>query len=162
MFGNANSRIDIADPGANGIAADLAAARQRFGTVEAIVHETVPVPGSITPVDLRAQDPHGVFGAPMLHLVSGQYPTGAGQAAVTSAVATIFNLQVGSSWSVNGQQRRIVGIVENPKDLQDAFGLVAPGQLSSPSSLSLLFDAARQVRAGLPATGRRRHRAGAS
>jgi putative ABC transport system permease protein len=142
LFGNADSRIDIANPGAAGIAADLAAARQRFGTVEAIAHESVLVPGSITPVDLRAQDPHGVFGAPMLHLVSGQYPTGAGQAAVTSAVATTFNLRIGSTWSANGQQLRIVGIVENPRDLQDGFGLVAPGQLASPSGLSLLFNAA--------------------
>ena len=43
---------------------------------------------------------------------------------------------------MDGRDRRIVGIVENPKDLQDAFGLVAPGQISSPSGLSLLFDAA--------------------
>ena len=86
LFGSANSRIDIANPGVAGIAANLAATRQRFGTVEAIAHEQVPVPGSITPIDLRAQDPNGVFGAPMLRLVSGHYPSGAGQAAVTAAV----------------------------------------------------------------------------
>jgi putative ABC transport system permease protein len=141
VFGAANSRIDIANPGAAGVATDLAAARQRFGTVEAIAHQAVPVPGSITPVDLRAQDPHGVFGAPMLQLVSGRYPSGAGEAAVTSAVATTFSLRIGSTWSVGGQPRQVVGIVENPKDLQDAFGLVAPDQLGSPASLSLLFDA---------------------
>ena len=78
VFGTADARIDIANPGPNGVAADLAAARQRFGTVEAIAHESVPVPGSITPVDLRAQDPHGAFSKPMLHLVSGRYPVGAG------------------------------------------------------------------------------------
>jgi len=141
VFGTANSRIDIADPGAAGVPADLAAVRQRFGTAEAIVHASVPVPGSISPVDLRAQDPAGRFGAPMLRLVSGQYPTGAGQAAVTSAVATTFSLKIGSSWLVAGELRRIVGIVENPKDLQDGFGLVAPGQISSPSVLTLLFNA---------------------
>jgi putative ABC transport system permease protein len=151
VFGTANSRIDIADPGADGVPVDLAAARQRFGTVEAIVHESVPVPGSISPVDLRAQDPHGAFGEPMLHLVSGQYPTGAGQAAVTSAVATTFSLKIGSIWTVDGRDRRIVGIVENPKDLQDAFGLVAPGQISSPSSLSLLFDASSSAVLGFRA-----------
>jgi putative ABC transport system permease protein len=141
VFGNANSRIDIANPSAAGVPADLAAAQQRFGAVEAIVHQGVPVPGSINPVDLRAQDPHGAFGAPMLHLVSGRYPTGADQAAVTSAVATTFSVKLGSSWPVDGRDRRVVGIVENPKDLQDAFGLVAPGQISSPSVLSLLFNA---------------------
>ncbi len=141
VSGTANAQLDIADPGANGVAADLAAARQHFGKAEAIAHENVPVPGSITPVDLRAQDPHGTFSKPLLRLVSGSYPVGAGQAAVTAAVATTFSLTVGSSWSVDGQPLRVVGIVENPKNLEDAFGLVAPGQINSPSSLTLLFDA---------------------
>jgi putative ABC transport system permease protein len=141
VFGTANTRIDIASPGSNGVAVDRAAAAQRFGTVEAIAHVSVPVPGSITPVDLRAQDPHGVFGKPMLRLISGRYPAGAGQAAVTRAVATTFNLKVGSIWTVNGRPLQVVGLVENPKDLQDAFGLVAPGQISAPSSVTLLFDA---------------------
>jgi putative ABC transport system permease protein len=139
-FGTATARIDIANPGPNGVAGDVAAARQRFGTVEAITHEGVPVPGSITPVDLRAQDPHGAFSKPMLHLVSGSYPTGPPQAAVTATVATTLSLTIGSSWSVNGRVLRVVGIVENPKDLQDAFGLVAPGEIDSPSNVSLLFD----------------------
>ncbi|MGZ4619895.1 MAG: FtsX-like permease family protein, partial [Frankiaceae bacterium] len=145
VFGTANSRIEIGSPGAQGVAADVAAARQRFGTVEAIVHANVPVPGSITPVDLRAQDPHGTFSKPMLRLVSGRYPSGAGEAAVTRAVATTFSLKIGSSWPVSGRSLRVVGIVENPKDLQDAFGLVAPGQITSASSLTLLFHSSGSV-----------------
>ncbi len=141
LLGTANARVEIADPGPNGVAADLAAARQHFGAVEAITHESTPVPGSITPVDLRAQDPHGKFGKPMLRLVSGRYPVGAGQAAVTAAVATTFRLHIGSTWSVNGRALRVVGLVENPKNLPDAFGLVAAGQISSPSSVTLLFEA---------------------
>ena len=76
LFGTANARIDVGGPGPSGVAADPAAARQRFGTVEVIVHESVLVPGSINPVDLRAQDPHGTFSAPTLRLVSGQLPGG--------------------------------------------------------------------------------------
>jgi putative ABC transport system permease protein len=139
VFGTANARLEIADPGATGVARDLAAARQRFGTVQAIVHQDVPVPGSITPVDLRDQDPHGVYSKPTLRLVAGHYPAGAGQAAVTAAVATTFSLKVGSTWTVDGQPLRVVGTVENPKDLQDAFGLVAPGEIRAPSSLTLLL-----------------------
>jgi putative ABC transport system permease protein len=141
LFGTADARLDIVNLGSDGITANLAAARQRFGTAEAIAHESVPVPGSTTPVDLRDQDPHGVFSKPMLRLVSGSSPVGTGQAAVTAAVATTFNLKIGSNWSVKGHTLRVVGIVENPKNLTDAFGLVAPGQLSSPSGLTLLFDA---------------------
>jgi putative ABC transport system permease protein len=144
LTGTANTRIDIANPGQQ-VSADIAAARQAFGTVEAIEHENIPVPGSVNPVGLRAQDPHGVYGAPMLRLVSGSYPSGAGQVAMTSAVAATFRLAIGDSWPVNGRTLRVVGIVENPKNLQDAFALVAPGQISSPSSLTLLMDSSGSV-----------------
>jgi putative ABC transport system permease protein len=140
LLGTATTRIDIANPDGH-VSADIAAARQAFGTVEAIEHANIPVPGSITPVDLRAQDPHGVYGAPMLHLVSGSYPSGTGQVAVTNAVAATFSLAIGDTWRVNGHPLRIVGIVENPKNLQDAFALVPPGQIASPSSLTLLTNA---------------------
>ena len=140
MLGTASTRIDIGSPGAHA-RADIALARRTLGTVEVIEHETVPVPGSVTPVDLRAQDPNGVFGAPMLRLVSGSYPTGPGQVAVTASVAATFDLSIGRHWSVDGHALRVVGIVENPKNLLDAFALVAPGQIPSPSSLTLLTDA---------------------
>lgn len=142
VFGTATARIDVGAPGSGGVAADLAAARARFGTVESITHAAAPVPGSITPVDLRAQDPTGAYSRPTLRLASGRYPVTADEAAVTKAVATIFTLKVGSSWSIGSRVLRVVGIVENPQDLQDAFGLLAPGAITSPSSVTLLFDAA--------------------
>jgi len=140
LFGNADARIDISNPGARGVAADLAVAQHLFGKVEAIVHETVPVPGSITPIDLRAQNPHGAFSQPTLRLVSGRYPQGAAEVAVTKSVATTFNLKVGSTWSADRRTLRVVGIVENPHDLQDGFGLVAAGQIASPTGVTLLFN----------------------
>lgn len=141
LLGAANTRIDIGVPG-SGVAADLAAARDRFGTVEAIEHENVPVPGSVTPVDLRAQDPHGPYGAPLLRLVAGSYPSGPAQVAMTSTVAAMFNVKIGADWTVAHRVLRVVGIVENPRDLADRFALVAPGQLPAPSGLSLLTGAA--------------------
>ena len=140
ILGSASTRLDIANPG-SGVDADVASARQVFGTVEAISHATVQVPGSVTPVDLRAQDPHGTYGHPMLGLVSGRYPTGPGQVAMTASVAALFNVHVGDTWAPLGEQLTVVGIVENPKDLGDAFALVAPGQLSAPSSLTILTNA---------------------
>ena len=140
LTGTANTRIDIGAPGQQ-LPAIVAAARQRFGAVEVIEHDSVPVPGSVTPVDLRAQDPHGAFGAPMLRLVSGRYPSGAGEVALTSGAATTFALKVGDSWTVSGRALRVVGIVENPKNLEDTFALVAAGQLSAPASVTLLLNA---------------------
>ncbi|HLY33009.1 MAG TPA: hypothetical protein VKQ07_00625, partial [Jatrophihabitantaceae bacterium] len=118
VFGTANTRMDIDATQANvNVPAELARARQLFGTVEAIEHSNIPVPGSITPADMRAQAEHGPFTSPTLHVVSGRYPSGANEVAVTSGVATTFGLKLGSTWTVNGQVLHVVGTVENPKDL---------------------------------------------
>jgi len=77
----------------------------------------------------------------MLSLVSGRFPVGADQVAVTSGVATAFHLRVGSTWRVGGVERHVVGIVENPQSLLDEFALVAPGQVANPTAVTALFDA---------------------
>ena len=37
----------------------------------------------------------------------------------------------------------MVGIVENPQSLLDEFALVVPGQVTAPTEVTVLFDAAR-------------------
>ena len=106
-----------------------------------IENESVPVPGTQNTFDLRAQDPHGPFGGPLLSLVSGRYPANPDQIAVTSGVAADFNLSIGRSWTVGGVTRRVVGIVENPQSLLDEFALVIPGQVTNPDNVTVLFDA---------------------
>jgi putative ABC transport system permease protein len=115
---------------------------QRAGTVQVIENETFAIPGTINTYQLRSQDPHGPFGAPMISLVSGHYPANADQVAVTSGVATAFHLSVGKSWDVGGVTRDVVGIVQNPQSLLDEFALVVPGQVPSPSQVTALFDVA--------------------
>ena len=73
--------------------------------------------------------------------MSGRYPASAGEAAVTSGVATSLNLKVGSIWREGGVARRVVGVVENPQNLLDQFALVVPGQVPEPSQVTVLFDA---------------------
>ena len=100
-FGTAQDLATFTGPGSR-IAAQIASIEHRFGTVDVIENQTLPVPGSIQTYSLRAQNPHGPFGPPMLSLISGQFPAGAGQVAVTSGVASDFHLAVGSSWTVGG------------------------------------------------------------
>jgi putative ABC transport system permease protein len=136
--GTASLRLDIQSPG--NLAAIATAAQHTLGTVELFADSPIPIPGSTATVDLRAQQPHGHFSSPMLGLVSGRYPVGAGEVAVTRAVLSTLQLRVGQTWSVLGQNRRIVGIVENPQDLSQTFALVAPGQIANPNSVSILAD----------------------
>ncbi len=139
-FGTAQDMATFQAPNPH-LASQIATLEHRFGRVDVIENQTVAIPGSIDTYDLRAQNPHGPFGQPMLSLVAGHYPAGPDQVAVTSGVASTFNLKIGSVWHQGGKARRVVGIVQNPQSLLDEFALVAPGQVSAPTQVSVLFDA---------------------
>ena len=140
-FGTAQEMAAL--PGGPHLAGQIAVLQQHVGPVDVIENQTVAIPGSINTYDLRAQDPHGAFGASMLSLVSGHYPAGPGQVAVTQGVASTFNLNIGDVWHQGGQTRQVTGIVQNPQSLLDEFALVAPGQVSKPSQVTVLFTAPR-------------------
>ena len=139
-FGTAQDLATLQGPGPR-LASQIAALQHRFGRVDVIENQTIAIPGSISTYDLRAQNPRGPFGQPMLTLLSGHYPTGPGQVAVTSGVASAFKLTIGDVWHQGGKARRVVGIVENPQSLLDEFALVVPGQVSGPAQATVLFDA---------------------
>ncbi len=138
-FGTAQDMATF--PGGPHLASQIAALEQRFGRVDVIENQTVAIPGSINTYDLRAQDPNGPFGVSMLSLVAGHYPTGPDQVAVTDGVAATFNLRIGDVWHQGGKARQVTGIVQNPQSLLDEFALVAPGQVSTPSQVTVLFTA---------------------
>jgi putative ABC transport system permease protein len=127
--------------GGSQLAGQLAALQQHVGRVEVIENQTVAIPGSISTYDLRAQNPRGPFGQRLLSLVSGHYPAGPGQVAVTAGVASAFNLKVGDLWRQGGPARQVTGIVQNPQSLLDEFALVVPGQVTTPSQVTVLFTA---------------------
>ncbi|MDQ2814493.1 MAG: hypothetical protein M3Z75_22190 [Actinomycetota bacterium] len=123
------------------LASQISTLQRHYGRVDVIENQTIAIPGSISTYDLRAQNPDGPFGRPMLSLLSGHYPVGPGQVAVTDGVAAAFNLKIGSQWHEGGQTRQVTGLVQNPDSLLDEFALVAPGQVTSPSPVTVLFDA---------------------
>jgi putative ABC transport system permease protein len=121
--------------------ADVAAAQRAFGTIEEIDHQSIAIPGSLSTVDLRAEDPNGKYGHPTLRLVAGRFPTGPGDIAITADAAATFNVHIGDPFVANGVTRHVVGLVENPLNLSDEFALVAPGQANPPAQVTILFDA---------------------
>lgn len=141
-FGTAPNLVTL--PGGDPhLASDVAALRSRFGTVD-VMEASNLVTGSAKAVQIRAADPHGPYGAPMLSLLSGRYPVGAGQVAVTRQLASRYHLHVGSVWRpllASASPLTVVGLVENPQNLLDDFALVAPGQLLHPSQVTVLFAA---------------------
>jgi putative ABC transport system permease protein len=146
-FGTATASVTL--PGDDPhLTADIASLRSRYGAVDVIENQQIST-GSAQQAYLRAQDPHGAYGQPLLRLDSGRYPAGAGQVALTQTLASLYNVRVGGTWHDGGTSYRVTGIVENPANLLDAFALVAPGQLGSPAQVTVLLDAQAAL-PGLP------------
>jgi len=150
-YGTANAVISLPG-GSPHLAAEVAAITQKYGPADVIENQALST-ATTQSVQLRAQDPHGQFGRPLLALDQGRYPTGPGQVALTSQVASLYNVRVGDSWHQGHNTWRVTGIVENPTDLNDAFALVAPGQVTAPTQVTILLNAppgAGQPQAGQP------------
>jgi putative ABC transport system permease protein len=139
-FGTAQDMATFTGAGPR-LAAQIASLEHRFGPADVIENQTQQVPGSISTYQLRAQNPRGPLGAPLLSLISGRYPSAADQVAITAGVASDFNLKTGEIWRAGGLARKVVGLVENPENLLDEFALVRPGQVKSPDQVTVLFDA---------------------
>ena len=139
-FGTAQDLATVSGAGGQ-LAARIGSLQQRFAPIDVIEDRALTVPGSVDTFELRAQDPHGPYGRSLLSLVSGRFPSGAAEVAVTPGLAAELRLQVGSTWSVGGASRRVVGLVRNPEELRANFALVAPGQVDAPTQTRVLFDA---------------------
>jgi putative ABC transport system permease protein len=139
-FGTAHDAATFSGAPAT-VSAQVGALARRFGRVDVIENQAQGIPGSVQTFSLRAQDPRGAFGRPLLSLVSGRYPSGPGEVAVTSGVAGDLHLSVGGTWTAGGISRKVTAIVANPQNLLDEFALVAPGQVTHPDQVTVLFNA---------------------
>jgi putative ABC transport system permease protein len=149
-FGTATHRLDLDRSDPHTLDTEFSAVKVWFGTAEVIGHQPVPVPGSVETLELRTQDPHGPYGAPMLRLRAGRYPAAAGEAAVTDAVAATFQVGVGGTLALDGPARTVVGLVENPGDLDDEFALLSPAAADPPESVTMLVRASHERATALP------------
>jgi putative ABC transport system permease protein len=141
QFGSANHLLQFDGTNPKTLAADIAAARKAFGTIQVIGRRIAAIPGSAQTVEFRAEDPHGPYSGPMLALAQGRYPSGAGHVAVTGQLAQTLGLRIGSRLSLGGHHQTVTGIVENPSDLNDQFALVSPSGAGPPQSVTVLLNA---------------------
>ena len=118
----------------------IAAGMEAFGTIDPVGHRTVAVPGATRSVDYRAQAIDGPYSAPMLTLRDGRAPSGEGDAAVTDGVASMLSLTIGDTIDIDGTARAVVGLVENPNDLDDEFVLIPPAEITNSDSVTMLID----------------------
>jgi len=136
-YGTAAARAKL--PGSDPhLGADIASIQRRWGPADVIETQNITT-GTTQSVQLRAENPHGHYNSPLLSLVSGTYPAGPGQVALTSQVATLDDTHVGGIWQAAGTTWRVTGIVQNPSNLLDEFAICAPGQVAHPTQVILLL-----------------------
>jgi putative ABC transport system permease protein len=139
-FGTGAAQVTL--PGSDPhLAADIAAIARRWGPADLIEKQSITT-GTRQSVQLRAESPHGHYNSPLLGLVSGTYPAGPGQVALTSQVAARYGAHAGGTWHAGGTTWRVTGIVADPSRLADQFALVAPGQLRQPGQVIMLLGPA--------------------
>jgi putative ABC transport system permease protein len=139
-YGAAPAKVTL--PGSDPtLAADIATIQRGWGPADVIENQNIAT-GTTQSVRLRAESPQGHFNAPLLGLVSGAYPAGPGQVALTSQVAALYGAHVGGSWRAVGRTWRVTGIVQDPSNLSDEFALVAPGQVAHPTQVTILLGSA--------------------
>ena len=143
-FGRANHAFLLEDMSPAAVESTVAAARQWFGDADVVAHRAVPIPGSTETVDYRSQDPDGPYAGAMLDVRRGRYPATPGEVAVTDGIADDFGLAVGDSFDLDGSGRVVVGVVENPNGLGDAFALIRPDPAARADLVRLLVDADRE------------------
>lgn len=137
-FGAANQAFTHDGGDSQLLEANMATLEAWYGAIDVIGRRYVPVPGTAELVELRAQDPQGVYSAPMLALRDGRYPTRADEVAVTDSLAESFGLTLNAQFSLGGSEWTVVGLVENPSDLRDRFILVPPAYADPPSTVTIL------------------------
>jgi putative ABC transport system permease protein len=130
------------DPRDGSLASRVAAAEQRFGPVEVVTHETSAIPGTSARLDVRGQAPHGRFSAPTLALRHGRLPRAADEVALTATAADLLDTSVGHRVTLVRRTYEVVGLVENPADLDDQFALVAPHAPRGDETVELLVGSA--------------------
>jgi putative ABC transport system permease protein len=140
-FGDANHSFSLVDPDPLTLPAELERAAAWFGAIDVTRHTTVPVPGSVKNLDLRAQDPAGPFGRPLLDLRTGRYPVADDEVAMTEGAVELLGTSIGQAVELGGRPRHVVGLVENPRNLDDDFVLAPPTALTAPQSVVILVDA---------------------
>ena len=146
IYGTASTLVQLPGntPDLPGVIAKM---EKAYGAASVIDDQPI-VTGQAGGADLRAQDPNAPYTHVLLALDSGRYPTAVGQVAVTSGLAQLYGLRIGSVWRVPasagasaGRAFTVTGIVENPSNLLDEFALVPPGQLAAPQNVRIFLGA---------------------
>lgn len=126
-FGTAQDLAILSSTGPR-LRAEIASLRSSFAKIDVIEDETVRLPGSVQTFELRAQDPHGPFGRPMLSLLAGQNsalnPETISLAGLTLGMLLIALVSVGGFTILAHRRLRALGMLAAQGATEDHVALV--------------------------------------
>ena len=111
-----------------------------FDAIDPIGHRNVAIPGSMDSLDYRAQAVDGAYSGPLLAVIDGRAPSGDDEVALTDGAAETLSATIGDTIEPDGVVRHVVGLVENPSDLDDEFVLLPLAAIDRSDSVRLLVD----------------------
>lgn len=141
--GSAAQRLIVTE-GEGTIQETLRSVEQALGTIETTgIRDARRDQSSLT---FQLSDPPeaSVFGAEPIRLLDGRRPTGTAEIAISPALASQLNLDVGTDFPIDGASRVVVGLVEDPSNINQPIAIVAPGTLDDPEQYSVLAAASGQ------------------
>ncbi len=116
------------------LAAALDSGGHTFGTIETA---TVTVTGTTQRVALRAADATNPVTAPLVSLLDGRLPNGPAEVAISDRA--LADVRLGDEIILGGTGAVIVGLVENPTDLDDEFVLAQSLAAFGPDETQMRF-----------------------
>ena len=119
--------------------AQIAALEHRFGRSRSSRTRPSASPAATRRTSSAPRTRTGPMAEPMIQLLSGHYPTGPDQIAVTPGRGVRAEPHGRRHLATGG--KTVVGMVQNPQSLLDEFALVVPGQVTHPTEVNVLFDA---------------------
>jgi putative ABC transport system permease protein len=140
-FGLASHRLTVSVDNPEQLEQFVADADSWFGGVDVITSRRLSVPGTTERLEIRSQDPAGSLSAAMLALRDGRYPVNADEVALTDGASQLLGASIGDAIELDGRQATVVGLVENPDQLDDEFVLAAQSTEMTPDAAVVLIHA---------------------
>ena len=138
-FGTANQLAQLSGSDSK-LSAEVASIHRHFGPI-ATIESTPLTTGTAQGALLESLNPRAPFVGPLVELSSGGYPRTRDEVALSTQLAQLYQVRIGSTWRAAGRHWRVVGEVQSPTNLDASFALTLPGAIARPATVTVLFDA---------------------
>ncbi|MDY7104248.1 MAG: FtsX-like permease family protein, partial [Actinomycetota bacterium] len=136
--GSATHELRMHDDDPARVRAGAAEVAASFDDADVTLRRAVEPAGRTSAYSIISPPDVSAFGAETVRLVDGSRPAGPGQATLSRSLADTLDAGIGSVVGLAGESFEVVGLVENPAELDERFAAVVPDALPEPHQASVL------------------------